>query len=235
MLKPLLLASALVASSVYANVVITGTRVIYPSDQNSISVQLQNTGNRPSLVQVWLDDGKKDVDPTTLKLPFILTPPVSRIDPATSQTIRIRHTGTPLPQDRESLYYFNMLDIPPKPELTDDNANYLQFTLRSRLKFFYRPAKLPYPVSEAYSKVTWRLTDDALIAHNPTPYYITYSTIELMQQDQVATDITDADMVAPFSEQKFRLSAPVTADSVAWRIINDYGGYHGSSSPLINP
>jgi hypothetical protein len=36
---------------------------------------------KPLLVQTWLDDGRDDVNPQELKLPFVITPPVSRIDP----------------------------------------------------------------------------------------------------------------------------------------------------------
>ena len=129
----------------YANVVITGTRVIYPADQKSISVQLTNVGNEPSLVQSWLDKGNISSNPNTESVPFIIAPPVTRVEANAGQTLRINFTNTEsLAQDRESLFYFNLLDIPPKPSDSDlqNNPNYLQLAIRSRLKFFYRPSGL---------------------------------------------------------------------------------------------
>lgn len=43
-----------------------------------------------------------------------------------------------LAQDKESLYYFNLREIPPKT----DKANTLQIALQTRIKLFYRPAGL---------------------------------------------------------------------------------------------
>lgn len=34
-----------------------------------------NQGQQPLLVQSWLDDGHEDVDPQTLNVPFIASPP----------------------------------------------------------------------------------------------------------------------------------------------------------------
>lgn len=221
-------------NSAMANIVITGTRVIYPADQSSIGVDIKNVGVAPSLVQVWLDDGDENANPANLKLPFIVMLPVSRVEPNTSQTIRIRHTGEQLPQDRESLYYFNLQDNLPKPKFEkNEHQNYLQFVLRSRLKFFYRPAQLPYPVQEAYDKVNWYLSGNTLTIDNVTPYYITYSGIELLHQGAIVNDVSHVDMIAPFSQLKITLAQPILADTVSWNVINDYGGHYHHTSPLI--
>ena len=45
------------SSSAIADIVISGTRVIYTSDQKSVNVRLENKGNNPLLVQSWLDTG----------------------------------------------------------------------------------------------------------------------------------------------------------------------------------
>ena len=42
------------SSSSIADIVISGTRVIYKSDQKSVNVRLENKGNNPLLVQSWL-------------------------------------------------------------------------------------------------------------------------------------------------------------------------------------
>ncbi len=99
----------LAASNASADIVISGTRIIYPQSSKDVVVNLDNHGTKPLLVQTSLDDGRDGVTPEELKLPFIITPPVSRIDPKKGQSVRITYTGIPLPQDRESLFWFNVL------------------------------------------------------------------------------------------------------------------------------
>ncbi len=51
------------SSSSIADIVISGTRVIYKSDQKSVNVRLENKGNNPLLVQSWLDTGDDNAEP----------------------------------------------------------------------------------------------------------------------------------------------------------------------------
>lgn len=81
-----------------ADIVISGTRIIYPQSSKDVTVKMENRGNNPLLVQSWLDDGRDTVNPQELKLPFVVTPPVSRIDPSKGQTVRITWTQQPLTQ-----------------------------------------------------------------------------------------------------------------------------------------
>lgn len=236
--RKLILSSILFACihSAQAGLVILGTRFIYPAEQKSIQVHLRNEGAFPSLAQSWIDDGQADSNnnqPDNLRhIPFVITPPVSRINPQTEQTLRIRYTGQELPQDRESIFYLNIKDVPPKPKADDNINNYLQFTFTSRLKLFFRPTKLPYPVEEAYAKVSWHAEGKRIRAKNNTPYYITYASVSIKQQDKQHFSEQTA-MIAPFSEHSFTLPVNVSgSNQVYWRIINDYGGHYESVSPL---
>lgn len=209
---------AFTVSSVQASVIILGTRLIYPSNQKSQNVQLDNKGSAPALVQSWIEDKQGN----QANIPFIITPPVTRIEGDQGQTLRITYTGTQaLPEDRESLYYFNLLDIPPKPSKKElkDNPNYLQFSVRSRLKMFYRPSGLPYPPAEAYKKVTWQAKGGKLWADNPTPYYLTFTQAQVGAKDTPA-----AVMVEPFSQGEFDVKGVSSGQKVKWSLINDYGG-----------
>ncbi|STI77847.1 chaperone protein EcpD [Escherichia coli] len=105
------------SSSSIADIVISGTRVIYKSDQKSVNVRLENKGNNPLLVQSWLDTGDDNAEPGSITVPFTATPPVSRIDAKRGQTIKLMYTAsTSLPKDRESVFWFNVLEVPPKPD-----------------------------------------------------------------------------------------------------------------------
>lgn len=60
-----ILLSGLIALTLpaHADIVIYGTRVIYPADQKEIVVQLMNESTRASLVQSWIDDGDTTLPP----------------------------------------------------------------------------------------------------------------------------------------------------------------------------
>lgn len=64
-----------IACDVCADVVISGTRIIYPAQAKEITVKLDNRGEKALLVQSWLDDGREDVNPQEMKIPFLVTPP----------------------------------------------------------------------------------------------------------------------------------------------------------------
>lgn len=54
------------SSSAIADIVISGTRVVYKSEQKSVNVRLENKGNNPLLVQSWLDTGDDNAEPVLL-------------------------------------------------------------------------------------------------------------------------------------------------------------------------
>lgn len=229
----LFIISGLLSFSACASVVIMGTRVIYPEQKKSINVQLHNGENSPSLVQAWLDTGNATRSPDSVKVPFIITPPVSRIEPGTGQTLRIMYTGEPLPRDRESVYYLNVLDIPSVPEFRknktrDINENYLQLAVRSRIKLFFRPGTLSQSPSDARRQVTWSLIHREgqafLRADNQTPYFVTYRKISLKSVQGILS-FRQPGMVSPYSVKDFASPGKnIYGTSVIWTAINDYGG-----------
>lgn len=72
--------------------------------------------------------------------PLIATPLVQRLEPGDKALIKV--SATPdiekLPNDRETLFYFNVREVPPKAE---DN-NVLQIALHTKIKLFYRPKQI---------------------------------------------------------------------------------------------
>lgn len=222
MLKKIFLFLTALPLFAQANVVITGTRIIYPAEQKSITVQLNNIGDSPSLVQAWLDKGDIKSSPNSTKVPFVIAPPIARVEANAGQSLRVTFTGTEsLPKDRESIFYFNLLDIPPKPNAQSlaDNPNYLQFAIRSRLKFFYRPSGLSISPSEAYQKVNFIAEGSAIRVDNQTPYFITYASIKVNNQA-----VKKVDMIAPYSQQTYAFPSAKAGAKVQWKVVNDYGG-----------
>ncbi|MEX6064777.1 fimbria/pilus periplasmic chaperone [Providencia hangzhouensis] len=63
-----------------------------------------------------------------------MTPPVHRIEANSKSQIKIQSLPaiSQLPKDRESIYYLNVREIPPRSE----KANVLQIALQTKIKIF---------------------------------------------------------------------------------------------------
>lgn len=96
MVLALLLSSYLPSAD--ASMVIDGTRIIFPGDKKEIAVRATNMGETPSLTQVWVDDGRVQNQPEKDAAPFIVLPPIVRIEPGKGQSWRLVFNGSRLPQ-----------------------------------------------------------------------------------------------------------------------------------------
>ncbi|ELO8767384.1 fimbrial chaperone [Salmonella enterica] len=221
--------AAFTTFQVNADIVISGTRIVYPQSSKDVIVNLDNRGNKPLLVQTWLDDGRDGVNPQELKLPFVITPPVSRIDPQKGQSLRITYMGSTLPQDRESLFWFNVLEIPPKSKAKEgESLNQLQLAFRTRIKLFFRPDGLKGTPGDAAANLKWSQKKEgntlSLFAQNDSPYNVSVSNVKLKMGGKEYT--VDSKPVLPFSG----VSMPVKglsnniSGTVIYNTINDNGG-----------
>lgn len=205
----------------YASVVIQNTRVIYPANKQYISVQLINSNSTPSLVQSWIDDGDIDSTPETTTAPFIVIPPITKISAYDGTQLKIHFIDQVLPQDRESVYYFNILDIPPRSDNTHA-VNRLQLTIQTRIKLFYRPEKLLTGVEKSLHELTFSASNKSIIINNPTPYFMTIANISLKTDKLLSNSL----MLEPFSKQEVSINRELSA---GWLIdinfIGDSGDY----------
>jgi P pilus assembly chaperone PapD len=236
-----LIALCAMTGAANASVVIAGTRVVFPAANGEVTVRLSNEGSQPALIEAWIDDGNPHSTPDSAKVPFLITPPLVRMNAGKGQSLRIVYTGQPLPTDRESLFWLNVLEIPPKPTAKPgEEQNTLQFAVRSRLKLFFRPASLAGEPATAARQVTWKVvaegTGYALEAHNPTPYYITFSKLSLSIDNTVYAP--DNGMVAPLSSLRLPIRnlghAAAAGSVVDYTTINDFGAaasYKGAIAP----
>lgn len=217
-------ALSLTSLSAWSSVVITGTRVIYPAGQKEVTVKLSNAGTSPVLVQSWIDNGDVNAKPENISVPFILTPPINRIEPGKGQTLRLSYTGAPLPANKESVYWLNVLEVPAKAK-AQAAENYLQMAFRSRIKLFYRPAGLAGNANDAAKELSWKADNSGLTATNPTPYYVSLVTVAVNNKQ------VEGQMIAPGSSQTFKLPAAASAgNKVAMTFVNDYGAIVSSES-----
>lgn len=232
------------ASSSAAGVIISGTRHIYPELRREISIQLTNNDQQaPRLVQAWLDQASGGQVPESADVPFSLSPPVFRVDAGKSQVMRLVYTGEPLPADRESLFWLNVLEVPPRVSevatvLDDSELNYLRFAFRIRTKVFFRPSRLPGKPDDAPGQLQWFAQSTArgieLRVYNPTAYHVTFSQVALVLGASSDAPLLSAEpgMVDPGGTLRLKVrnslaSIPGQA-LVQFSYINDYGAF---SSP----
>lgn len=223
-----------------AAVVIEGTRVIYPATEREVTVKMTNAGELPALVQAWLDNGNPNESPDKIDVPFTLTPSMFRIDPNKGQTLRLIHTKEPLPQDKESLFWLNVLEVPPKAKADDGVENNLQLAIRTRIKVMFRPANLPGTSAQAPADMKWVLERGhdgkgwALKATNPAAYYVNLGSVALKADGK--TFEAGFGYVAPGESQTFPVEGldHVVSPSaeVEYLSINDFGAGSTSTLPL---
>ncbi|MDZ5641631.1 molecular chaperone [Enterobacter sp. A103] len=116
--------------------------------------------------------------PEKLHVPFVLTPPLTRVEGRHGQTLRITATPNNMPADRESVFWLNVLEIPPTNK---DGKNQLMVAFRNRVKLFWRPAALKNGATDAPAKLTWHADGENIILSNPTAYYISLTGVHLVQ------------------------------------------------------
>lgn len=214
--------------SVRASVQINATRVIYNAADKDVSVQVTNPGKYPVLLQAWLDAGQPDIKPGKITTPFVLTPPLSRVNEGAGQTLRLSFVGPALPGDRESVYWINVLEIPP---LTDKATSQMQLAFRSRIKLFYRPSGLnAREAAKAVQQLRWQAARGKITVTNPAPYFISLTQLKIDGRGK--TLMVSADMLAPGSEASFPLPEHYQLtgrEKVTAIYINDYGAINTHS------
>lgn len=240
-IRAALIALSVIAGAANASVVIGGTRVVFPAQDGEVTLRLSNRGDRPALVEAWIDRGNPQSTPDKSDVPFLITPPLFRMEAHRDQSLRIIATQPQLPIDRESLFWLNVLEVPPKPSGAEAaGKNLLQFAIRSRLKLFYRPAQLTGDPVKAAGQVTWKALPAspgfALEVHNPSPFHITISALSLDVGGKHYT--ADTGMVDPFGTLRLAVKelarVPASGTSLSYSVINDYGAsttYKGSIAP----
>ncbi|HEB6459156.1 TPA: fimbria/pilus periplasmic chaperone [Salmonella enterica subsp. enterica serovar Hvittingfoss] len=198
------------------------TRIIMSSDVKAVSVGLSNESrDQPYLAQSWMEDSQGKATNVLIALP-----PLQRIDAGKKSRVRIMRVqnsgAAPLPADRESLFYFNVREIPPAPE--DKNKNILQLATQSQLKLFLRPATLAAEGNASPEKMLLvQSAGGSLTLKNPTPYYITLVWLGQSPKQKLA-GFKEGTMVAPFSEQIVNAVLPAGADRILVGNVDDYGG-----------
>ncbi|MFV5237013.1 molecular chaperone [Enterobacter mori] len=193
-----------------AGVIIGGTRVIFEGAKKEATINITNPDNTPYLIQSWIDMQ----DGVSGNAPFIITPPLYRLDGGQKNLERIVMTGS-LPQEQESLFWLNIKAIPSASK----QMNALQIAVKTRIKLIYRPEGLRASTPEEQAtKLTWQQSGNAIQVNNPTPYVISFNEITLGGRK-----LDDVTYVLPGASARFLLPEGVSGHSLTFKVINDYG------------
>ncbi|EJO6491799.1 TPA: fimbria/pilus periplasmic chaperone [Citrobacter freundii] len=216
-----ILIAFLIAStqSVHAGIVIYGTRIIYPAEKNEVLVHLMNQGERSSLVQSWIDDGDTLLPPEKIQVPFLLTPPVVKVAGDSGQQLKIKKMPNSLPGNKESLFFLNVLDIPPN---NPDSAgkNVLKFAMQNRIKLFYRPKGVSPVNKNTFQKLSMKRSGSIYSIKNDAANWITITEVKA---NNVKIN-NESIMLAPLSGADVALKS-VNANQYKMTIIDDHGNY----------
>jgi P pilus assembly chaperone PapD len=198
-------------STSFAGVIIGGTRVIYAGDKKEASLSITNPDDLPYLIQSWIEPSSANGG----KAPFIITPPLYRLDKKQQNVMRIILTGS-LAQDKESMFWLNIKSIPS----VTPRDNTLQVAVKTRIKLIYRPSALSQSGPEEQAdKLKWQRAGDHILVTNLTPYYMNFNEIKVG-----VSQVDDVTFVAPGSTRSYALPSGGTSAQVEFKIINDYGG-----------
>lgn len=208
------------SSNLYAAINIERTKIVFNEETKSVGVGIVNKDSEnPYLVQTWIEDSS--FKKITLDAPLIAIPPVIRMEGGEKTIVRIMSSSliSTLPDDRETLYYLNVREIPKLKK----NTNLVQVAVQTTIKLIYRPAKIKQAHMESIGnelKVTKDGSD--FIVKNPTPYYISIVGFSSQKNDKVQSGF-ESITVMPFSSGIVK-SNNTSMGNVWLTIVNDSGG-----------
>lgn len=219
---PLLLAAFFSGQAIAdeGGIALSATRIVFTDTDRAKTITISNHGQPVYLVQAGVVMSQENAK----SAPFIVTPPLFRLESLSQNTLRILPNGTDdLPRDRESVFYFAATAIPASSKPSEQDrplAASVSIGLRTLIKLFYRPSGLNITPDQAATGLTFSWQGGRLNVVNPTPYYLTLGTLSL-EGKSVDLRALGA-MLAPKSEWHYPVPGPVR--QVQWAVINDYGG-----------
>lgn len=212
--------TTLIAQQANAALALDRTRAIVNAGDKSLSLGVTNQNRElPYLAQAWVEDaqGNKVSDP------LVALPPVQRIEPGSKSQIKIQITPAMklLAQDKETLFFFNLREIPPKT----DKPNTLQIALQTRIKLFYRPASLAVDQNSKpwQEQMTLTRQGEGYTVNNPTPYYISVVEVAPSLKGEPLKSVKPL-LVAPKSSARLEGDTHNLGNNPVITYINDYGG-----------
>lgn len=218
-LGALSLLSLAVSSQAMAAFVLNGTRFIYEEGKKNTSFEVLNKSEDTYGGQVWVDNTNQGNDTAYL----IPVPPFFKVTAKGKQIVRIMRTDSALPADRESLFWLNVQEIPPKYK-GETEGGILAVAINTRVKLIYRPKSLINGRENAEKGMQIVRRDGETWLSNPTPYYFAVTSVKVNGNSvSLSEPVMDRlAQVAPKTD--ISLGNVALNGAVSVEAVNDWGG-----------
>ncbi|AMM80687.1 Possible chaperone [Shigella flexneri] len=201
---------------------LSATRLIYEQGSDGAAITVTNPQDWPMLVQSKVFEEDK-----VTAAPFIVTPPLFRLNPGQQNKMWVVQTAPAL-QDREKLHWLCATGITPKKsdvwaekdkEKIAENVNLnIQVNVHTCIKLITRPSGIEGKMVNASEKLSWKKQGDKIVAVNQSPFYINLSSLQVG-----GSKIEKLDYIAPFSQHEF-VMPKTSGQDIKWSVITDEGG-----------
>lgn len=207
------------SSQAMAAFVLNGTRFIYEEGKKNTSFEVTNQSENTYGGQVWIDNTNQGND-TAYMLPV---PPFFKVTAKGKQIVRIMRTDSALPSDRESLFWLNVQEIPPKPK-GEVEGGVLAVAINTRVKLIYRPKNLVdgRVNAEKGMQIVRRGSETWLT--NPTPYYFAVTAVKVNGKSVNLSESVQNRLAQVAPKAEISLGNVALNGAVSVEAVNDWGG-----------
>ncbi|EJD6083048.1 fimbria/pilus periplasmic chaperone [Providencia alcalifaciens] len=204
------------------------TRYIFEGNKDAISIVVKNAEKKTYGGQTWIENIKEtDTRPT-----FVVTPPFFKITGDGKQVLRVIKALDEMPEDKESIYWVNLQEIPPV-----NKEGGLSVALRTKVKLLYRPANLVEGRKNAETGLSLISKGGKPVLMNTTPYIFAIADVLDAKEVPVALDDMTHKQLAMFAPGE-TVTLPVGSMAKSVVALDDlgYAGTHEikGTGPVTN-
>lgn len=202
----------------------------YSQQENTggVVVNVVNPGPSTYLLQGTVsafdpDTGRSAENSATPVPPFVILPPLHRLDGEGRSALRIRQVGGQLPADRETAIIVSVRAIPASEMSNDKEAqtagSRVLIALRMNMRLFWRPSGVPAADKKKIAaSLTFVRQGQELVVTNPTPWFVQFGA--LSAAGVAVPEVSRRAWVSPKSSHTFRFNRPV-AGPLTWTLSGD--------------
>lgn len=212
-----------------ASVVMHNTRIIL-NDRYQERIQLTNNDDNDNVVQMWTTtELNEDAKFAAEFEPFIVSPQVFKIKSKEGQSISLNYIGEDLPQDRESLFYLHMLQIPPIGKVSKSSQQ-LVLLQKTEVKIFYRPKITEFNINKIDEYLVFKQDDLGTIkCTNNSPFHINIIGGSIIESEKNVIVKLHSIMIKPYENHFWSINNNQVIDKsevkVSFAYVNDQGAF----------
>lgn len=209
----------LFSQSTYAAFILNGTRFIYDESKKNISIEVRNQSKEGYGGQVWIEHASQSTsDPAFIPLPSFF-----KVGGEQTQIVRIMKITESLPNNKESIFWLNVQEIPP---VSDNESNVMVVAVNTKVKLIYRPEQIKNERPNAESLLIVEKSGNQLVLKNPTAYFFAAVDLKINGHKKVKLSkdlMNEIGMIKPFSSIYLTGLNANKGDSITIDTIDDYG------------